>query len=167
MNWMSHRRATDRDRIATRAIVERAFASDAEPLFLDRLREHACLIGEWLTEDRSEPIAYIAFSRVWIAPSNGQQVPAALLAPLAVLPDQQRRGVGAGLTQFALHDLDGRGECLFLVLGHPAYYPRFGFRQVASDEIMGPWTGRQSFLVRGEHVPPGQLVLPDVIAATP
>lgn len=164
---MSHRKANDRDRIVTRAIVEHAFASDEEPLFLDRLRGDACLIGEWLTEDRGEPIAYIAFSRVWIAPSNGFQVPAALLAPLAVLPDKQRGGVGAGLTQFALQDLEVRGERLFLVLGHPTYYSRFGFRRVGSDEILGPWTGRPSFMVRGEHVPHGRLVLPAVIATAP
>lgn len=164
---MIHRQATDRDRNVTRAIVERAFASDAEALFLDRLRGDPCLIGEWLAEDGGEVIAHIAFSRVWIDPPSGARVPAALLAPLAVLPERQRRGVGAGLTQFALQDLEARGELLFLVLGHPAYYPRFGFRRVESSEIMGPWTGRPSFMVRGEHVPIGRLVLPAVIAAAP
>ena len=55
------------------------------------------------------------------------------LAPLAVTPERQREGIGSALTRAALAAADARGEPLVLVLGHPGYYVRFGFRR--SDEL--------------------------------
>ena len=49
------------------------------------------------------------------------------LAPLAVRPDRQKDGIGDALTREALRLADERGEPIVLVLGHPTYYPRFGF----------------------------------------
>lgn len=56
---------------------------------------------------------------------DGRRVPQ--LAPLAVRPDRQRDGIGDALTRKTLELADERGEPLVLVLGHPDYYPRFGF----------------------------------------
>ena len=55
------------------------------------------------------------------------EVPALALAPVAVLPDRQRQGAGAAVVHAALEAARARGERLVLVLGHPEYYPRFGF----------------------------------------
>ena len=49
------------------------------------------------------------------------------LAPLAVSESHQRTGVGSSLTQEALRHADDLGEAVVVVLGHPSYYPRFGF----------------------------------------
>ena len=49
------------------------------------------------------------------------------LAPLAVHPEQQNKGIGDALTREALRHAEGKGEPLVVVLGHPNYYPRFGF----------------------------------------
>ena len=49
------------------------------------------------------------------------------LSPLSVAPSHQNRGIGTQLTREALRLADEAGEPLVLVLGHPAYYPRFGF----------------------------------------
>ncbi|MEX2394142.1 MAG: N-acetyltransferase [Actinomycetota bacterium] len=49
------------------------------------------------------------------------------LAPLAVRPDRHNQGIGDALTRHVLELADDRGEPLVLVLGHPTYYPRFGF----------------------------------------
>ena len=56
---------------------------------------------------------------------------------MSVLPTRQRAGIGSALVRKALRIADERGEPLVLVLGHPAYYPRFGFRP-ASDLGIGP-----------------------------
>lgn len=50
------------------------------------------------------------------------------LAPLAVHPDHQRSGVGTQLTEAGLHRARLLGHGFVVVLGHPTYYPRFGFR---------------------------------------
>ena len=57
------------------------------------------------------------------------------LAPLAVRPDRQRQGIGDILTRAALELADERGEPLVLVLGHPDYYPRFGFESARARGI--------------------------------
>jgi putative acetyltransferase len=51
-----------------------------------------------------------------------------LLAPLAVHPDHQNRGIGTQLTRWALDRSRDAGTDVVCVLGHPTYYPRFGFR---------------------------------------
>ncbi|MBT3058370.1 MAG: N-acetyltransferase [Candidatus Thiodiazotropha sp.] len=50
-----------------------------------------------------------------------------LLAPLAVLPEAQNQGIGTRLVREGLSQLSGSGVALVFVLGHPEYYPRFGF----------------------------------------
>ena len=60
------------------------------------------------------------------------EVPALALAPVAVLPDRQRQGAGAAVVRAALEAARARGERLVLVLGHPEYYPRFGFVRAPS-----------------------------------
>jgi putative acetyltransferase len=57
----------------------------------------------------------------------GGNLPAVALAPLAVLPELQRQGIGGKLIEHGLDYLRGGIEQVVLVLGHPEYYPRFGF----------------------------------------
>ncbi|MFD4496848.1 GNAT family N-acetyltransferase, partial [Streptomyces sp. NPDC058486] len=54
-------------------------------------------------------------------------VPAAALAPVSVAPEHQRTGAGQAVTRAVLDAARVAGESLVLVLGHPEYYPRFGF----------------------------------------
>ena len=63
------------------------------------------------------------------------------LGPLSVLPDRQRSGVGSALVRKALRLADARKAPLVLVLGHPAYYPRFGFRPASGLGIAPPDPG--------------------------
>ena len=60
------------------------------------------------------------------------------LSPLSVAPARQGRGIGAALTRKALRLADERGEPLVLVLGHPGYYPRFGFRPASTLGLEAP-----------------------------
>lgn len=68
------------------------------------------------------------------------------------------------LMDHALRTLEGRGENLFFVIGHPTYYPRAGFRSVSAESIESPWSGNPAFMVRSAFTPVGRLVLPSVIA---
>lgn len=161
------RRVDARDREATRQLVYDAFGPDSSEdtaAFLDALRADACILCEWLAEDESGPIGHIAFSRVWLEETGGSRRPAAMLTPLAVRPDRQRRGIGSRLMDHALRELEENGETLFFVLGHPTYYPRAGFRPASDSGIQSPWPNNPAFMVRGKPVRAGRLLLPTVIA---
>jgi putative acetyltransferase len=69
---------------------------------------------------------HVLFSPVAVDPAAGR-AGALGLAPLAVLPGRQRRGVGSALVRAGLDELRRRGAAAVVVLGHAAYYPRFGF----------------------------------------
>ena len=60
------------------------------------------------------------------------------LSPLSVLPSHQNRGIGSALTREALRLADEQREPLVLVLGHPTYYPRFGFEPAAPLGLEAP-----------------------------
>ncbi len=62
-----------------------------------------------------------------------------LLAPLAVVPEAQKRGVGGELIRAGLEMLAERGVDLVFVLGHPSYYPRYGFRPAGVRGFEAPY----------------------------
>lgn len=75
-------------------------------------------------EDRA--VGHILFTKARLAPEAPLSI--SLLAPLAVVPDAQRQGIGTGLVERGLRLLSESGTDLVFVLGHPRYYPRHGFR---------------------------------------
>jgi putative acetyltransferase len=64
------------------------------------------------------------------------------LAPLAVLPSHQKRGIGTALVERGLSDARRLGHAIVIVLGHPEYYPRFGFAPAAAFGIRAPFDVR-------------------------
>lgn len=86
---------------------------------------------------------------------EGAAWPALALAPMAVLPGWQRRGIGSGLVRAALEAGRARDHRVVLVVGHPEYYPRFGFVPAGPLGIRAPFpVPDAAFLVR-ELVPGG------------
>jgi putative acetyltransferase len=63
------------------------------------------------------------------------------LAPMAVRPDRQRQGIGSQLVKRGLDLLRERGCPFVVVLGHPEYYPRFGFAPASLRGLSSPWDG--------------------------
>jgi putative acetyltransferase len=152
------------DYASVRKVVDDAFRPEDVVTFLDALRAATCILGEWLAEDSSGPVAHIVFSCVWVEHSDGTRFKAAMLTPLAVRPDRHLVGIGLRLMKHALGELETRGETLFFVLGHPEYYPRAGFRSAPAQRIASPWPGNPAFMARGEFIAEGRLLLPSVIA---
>jgi putative acetyltransferase len=78
-----------------------------------------------ISDDKA--IGHILFTKARITNSNNS-ISAVILAPLAVIPDAQSRGVGGQLINKGLKLLSKLGVELVFVLGHPEYYPRHGFK---------------------------------------
>ncbi|MYW62826.1 GNAT family N-acetyltransferase [Streptomyces sp. SID8379] len=117
---------TDADRAAVHAVNAAAFPTEAEAGLVDALRRDT---GAWL-----EGLSYVAeapdgtvVAHALITRCTVDGEPAAALAPCAVLPGHQRTGAGSAVVRAVLDAARARGERLVLVLGHPEYYPRFGF----------------------------------------
>jgi putative acetyltransferase len=72
-------------------------------------------------------VGHVLFTRVTVATDHGDEVGLLGLAPVAVLPSYQGQGVGTMLIEAGLEQLRAAGHPAVVVLGHPSYYPRFGF----------------------------------------
>jgi len=132
------RRESLDDRGAIRAVNEAAFGRLDEADLIDRLRHEGAVLASFVAELKTQIVGHILFSRMLIDTVDGP-LSAVALAPMAVLPDQQRRGIGGQLIRHGLEWLRGRGEHIVLVLGHPAYYPRFGFSIDRARALASPF----------------------------
>lgn len=128
------------DVAAVAMLVEAAFASPAEARLVERIRASPEYVPELaLVADEDG----VVVGHTMLSYSDLEGVSVLQLSPLAVRPDRQRRGIGSALTREALRLADARGEPLVLVLGHPSYYPRFGFRPAASLGLTPPEPGME------------------------
>ena len=122
---------------AIRTVHERAFARRAEADLVDALRaghelvDALCLVAV----EAASILGHIAFSRARL--DSGHAVLA--LAPMGVLPEQQGRGVGSALVEGGLGRAARTDYPLVVVLGHPDYYPRFGFEPAAALGVEAPF----------------------------
>jgi putative acetyltransferase len=91
-----------------------------------------------VAESDRRVVGHILFSRMWIDAPAGL-IPAAALAPVAVSPPHQRQGIGGELIRYGLDVLRGAGERIVIVLGHPEYYPRFGFSSELARPLESPF----------------------------
>ena len=111
---------------AIRIVNERAFGSSSEADIVDALRRNGKATISLVAEDEGRVIGHILFSPVTV--ETGERELAGLgLAPVAVLPEFQNRGVGSSLVELGIGRCREAGHSFVVVLGHPHYYPRFGF----------------------------------------
>ena len=126
------------ERAAIRAVNAAAFGGFGEADLVDRLRGDKHALVSLVAVIKGSIVGHIMFSRMWINTWSGL-VSAVALAPVAVLPDHQRKGIGGLLIQHGLELLRGRGEKIVIVVGHPDYYPRFGFSTDKAKLLESPF----------------------------
>lgn len=109
-----------------RHVNEQAFDQPAEAAIVDKLRNRNALTLSLVAMKDNEVMGHIAFTKVTIE-SEDSSFEAIALAPMAVLPAYQRKGIGTQLVKAGLEECRRLGHEIVVVLGHPDYYPRFGF----------------------------------------
>ena len=127
------------DQAAIREVNRLAFGSDTEPDLIDRLRHDGLVVASLVAVDQGRVVGHILFSELAIEPGN--VIRAVSLAPLAVAPARQRAGIGSALVEEGLAVCRQRGVSVAVVLGHPAYYSRFGFSSNLAERLRGPYSG--------------------------
>lgn len=108
------------------SLNQEAFEGTAEANLVNNLRTSNAMILSLVAIKNNEIVGHIAFSPVTIEPDRAT-VNAVGLAPMAVSPEFQRSGIGSQLVEEGLNIIRTAGHDLVVVLGHPEYYPRFGF----------------------------------------
>ena len=122
------------------SVNEQAFGRVSEAKLVDTLRlactDHLSLVAD----DNGSIIGHLMFTPVVV--TDGKQKTEGMgLAPMAVLPSKQRQGIGAQLVDTGLQILKEKGYPFVIVLGHPEYYPRFGFQAASGCNIRTQWNG--------------------------
>jgi putative acetyltransferase len=154
---------------------EAAFQGPAEAELVDAVRASPGFVPELslvaVTQDGSV-LGHALISLVGFVPDRETgPLEALALAPVAVLPPYQGRGIGTALTQAALRTADARDEPFVVVLGSPAFYGAFGFIAARDASVRGPYeSAGTAFQVRtrggsGGAIPSGILTYPAAFSA--
>ncbi len=115
------------DITAVRQVNEQAFGHPHEAVLVDALRQFAHPFISLVAIDGGQVVGHICFSPVTIE-GDSSVWQAMGLGPIAVLLEYQRLGIGSQLVRAGLKACQRLGSEIVLVVGHPEYYPRFGFR---------------------------------------
>jgi len=122
------------DHAAIRRVNTLAFGRPHEGALVDGLRRAAEPYISLVAKVDGQVVGHIFFSPVTIESAEGECA-AFGLGPLAVLPEYQRQGIGSQLVQQGLEACARIGQTVVVVLGHPQFYPRFGFVPAHTREL--------------------------------
>lgn len=130
---MKIREERDGDRDAVDRVNREAFGQPDEANLVQALHRAGVVSLSLVAEDdQGGVVGHILFSPVRITAADGSEHGAIGLAPMAVAPGLQKGGIGSSLVRAGLEHLRDAGHRAVVVLGHPEYYPRFGFRPASS-----------------------------------
>ena len=138
MSPVDIRPETPADHAAVHALNAAAFAQPAEADLIDTLRKACEHFVSLVAEVDGVLVGHILFTPAHVE-KNGTTLEGMGLAPMAVAPAHQRGGFGSALVNAGLAELRENGCPFVIVLGHPAYYPRFGFTPASTLGIRCQW----------------------------
>jgi putative acetyltransferase len=119
---------------AIRDVNRHAFDQDQEGNIVDALRANGAVTLSLVAVEHGRVVGHIMYS-----PTHVGDVAGAALGPMAVLPEYQRRGIGSRLVEAGNDELTRAGCPYVVVVGHPAFYPRFGFQPASTHRITCEW----------------------------
>lgn len=126
-NW-TIRDEREEDAAAVYTVNALAFGRPDEARLVQRLHAEGAVALSLVAEASSGVAGHILFSLLAIDTLDGRELPALALGPMAVQPQQQGCGMGSALIRAGLARGAAAGYTAVIVLGHPGYYPRFGFQ---------------------------------------
>lgn len=141
-------------RIIQSAFQDVGYSNQKEHLLVADLRKNDALTLSLVAQKEQEILGHIAFSEVTI---NGQFDAWYGLAPVAVLPEYQGRGIGSALIEHGLHELKRLGANGCVLVGEPDFYKRFGFQhqnQLVYEGVPAAYFLVQSFT---DSIPEGEV----------
>jgi putative acetyltransferase len=115
-----------------------AFGKAQEADIVDKLRQNCDELLSLVAVTQDRVVGHILFSPAVIE-NRQRMVHGMALAPMAVLPEYQRHGIGSKLVQAGIEKLKNRKYPFIIVLGHAEYYPRFGFKPANRSGIRSEW----------------------------
>lgn len=128
------------DADAVRAVNEAAFEGGVEADIVESLRDACPDCLSLVAEDEGGVVGHILFSPV-VVETGIARVVGMGLGPMAVVPEKQRAGIGSALVEEGLSRLRDGGYPFAIVLGHPDFYPRFGFEPASNRNLASQWPG--------------------------
>jgi len=145
---------TTEDYDAIREVNALAFGREVEARLVEALRGLPEFIPELslVAVEGSRVVGHILFSPVVIETKEGP-VPALTLAPMAVRPELQNKGIGSELVRDGLERCRSLRHRIVVVIGHPKYYPRFGFSPARAQGLEAPFPVPNEAFLALELVP--------------
>lgn len=139
MNTLEISQESQTDHQAVFELHQLAFEQADESKLVDKLRQSENFIPELslVAKSGDQLIGHILFTRIHIMGESSFESLA--LAPMGVLPSYQRTGIGSELVKKGLERAKELGEGSVIVLGHPEYYPRFGFEPASRYAVQCPF----------------------------
>lgn len=122
------------DVVAIRDLNQRAFEQDQEANIVDALRSNGGALLSLVATVNGLVVGHIMYSPVSVGSLRG-----AALGPMAVLPELQRQGIGSKLVDAGNRQIEAGGCPFIIVVGHPEFYPRFGFKPARTRGITSEW----------------------------
>jgi putative acetyltransferase len=119
-------------------VNEQAFGESLEARLVDSLRANEAVLVSLVAVAGKQIVGHILFSPVQLG-SGESLLEGAGLGPMSVLPDFQRMGIGSRLIEEGIQKMQQMGSPFIVVLGHPNYYPRFGFVPASRFGIKCQW----------------------------
>ena len=137
---MEIRTETGADLAAVGEVNRLAFGREAEARLVDDLRDGGYARLSLVAEEEGRLVGHVMFSEAVIR-TDGGEVGALALGPVGVIPERQGRGVGSALIREGLDRCVQEGHRIVVLLGHPGYYPRFGFSAERAGNLSSPYSG--------------------------
>lgn len=143
------RAETEADHDTIRRLIDEAFGDTITSRIVDGIRASDRFVPELslVAVSEGQTLGHVISSYIDVVPGRRRVLQ---VGPLAVVPSQQRRGIGTALMEETIRLADERDEPLLLIEGNPKYYGRFGFTRADEHGIEQPpeSQGAQYFMIR-------------------